>query len=254
MGSSSCGRCRECSDRHPILSRIPIVGRAFRNDASSTGRDISREDSYDAEKAQLEQTIRVQESLTNFRVKCEKECDALERDVLKDARNYIDNLIEFIKGINSKTYAGQKLNINVERLEKENRNTEDIIRGYIKKKIQKRVSLDDEECLEILKMDSGTEKKKAMTKFLNSILKEAMKGLSYEIEKALKKQLENIKDQINVRIESYTERSNEKLESFKELEKIKTSDEHKLEEEIAGMEYKHSLCSFGMNLLSEEVK
>lgn len=254
MGSSSCGRCSECSDRHPILSRIPIVGKVFRNDASSTGRLISQEESYNSDNAQLEQTIKVQEALTKFRIKCEKECDRLERDILKDSRNYIDNLIEFIKNINSKTYAGQKLNINIERLEKQNRETEDIIRGYIKKKIQKRVSLDDDECLEILKMDKGKDKKDAMTNFLNCILKDAMNGLSKEIEKTLKKQLENIKDQINARIESYTERANEKMESFKEIEKIKDSDEHELEERIASLEYKHSLCNLGISLLYEEVQ
>lgn len=250
MGSSSCGNCKDCADRHPILGK---VFRVFRNDASSTGRTIEKEESYDSEKAMLEQTIRVQESLTAFRTRCEKECDALERDVLKDARNYIDDLIEFIKQINSQNYAGQKLNINIERLERENRYTEDIIRGYIKKKIQKRVSLDDNECLEILKMDRGSEKGAAMTKFLNTILRDAMKGLSHEIEKCLKKQLENIKDQINVRIESYTERSNEKMEIFQEMEKIKASDESKLEGRIADMEYKYSLCNVGICLLSEEV-
>lgn len=254
MGSSSCGRCSECSDRHPILSRIPIIGNAFKNDSSSSGNAISKEESYDADNAKLDQTVRIQQELTKFRTKCEKECDALERDVLKDSRNYIDNLIEFIKNINSKTYAGQKLNINIERLEKQNRETEDIIRGYIKKKIQKRVSLDDDECLEILKMDKGKDKKNAMTNFLNGILKEAMNGLSKEIEKILQKQLDNIKDQINVRIESYTERANEKMESFKEIEKIKNSDEHELEERIASLEYKHSLCSFGISLLSTEVE
>ena len=249
-GGLFCRKCRDC-DHHPIGDFLKSL---FNRNSSSSGRDISERESYDADNARLEQTIIIQQELTKFRTRCEKECDRLENDVLKDSRSYIDDLIEFIKNINSKTYAGQKLNINIERLEKENRHTEDIIRGYIKKKIQKRVSLDDDECLQILKMDSGSEKGTAMTNFLNSILKEAMKGLSREIEKTLKAQLENIKDQINVRIESYTERSNEKLESFKELEKIKASDEHKLEEGIAGMEYKHSLCSFGLRLLSEEVE
>lgn len=252
MGSSSCGRCRDC--RNSIMSKIPIIGRLFKNDSSSSGSSIGKEESYDAENARLEQTVIIQQELTKFRTKCEKDCDALERDVLKDSRNYIDNLIEFIKNINSKTYAGQKLNINIERLEKQNRETEDIIRGYIKKKIQKRVSLDDDECLEILKMDKGKDKKDAMTNFLNCILKDAMDGLSKEIEKALKKQLENIKDQINARIESYTERANEKMESFKEIEKIKDSDEHELEERIANLEYKHSLCNFGISLLYGEVQ
>ena len=251
-GIFRCGNCDKCGDL--IGKVVDTVKSWFSKGSSSSGSSISKEESYDAENARLEQTVIIQQELTKFRTKCEKECDALERDALKDSRNYIDNLIEFIKNNNSKPYSGQNLNINIERLEKQNRETEDIIRGYIKKKIQKRVSLDDDECLEILKMDKGKDKKDAMTNFLNCILKDAMDGLSKEIEKALKKQLENIKDQINARIESYTERANEKMESFKEIEKIKDSDEHELEERIANLEYKHSLCNFGISLLYGEVQ
>ena len=79
MGSG--GGCRDCSDRHPILGRIPIVGKVFRNTRESS-RSISKQEQYEAENAPLEQTINVQQDLTNFRTKCERECDALEESVL----------------------------------------------------------------------------------------------------------------------------------------------------------------------------
>ena len=253
MGSGGCSKCADCADKHPILGRIPIVGKVFRNDTGSTGRIISQHESYDPEKAQLEQTIRIQQELTEFRMKCEKESDDLEKGALGEARKSLDEMIVFLKNINSKIYAGQKLNIDLERLRRNNRQTEDIINGYIKKRIQKRVSLDDDKCLEILKMDKGSQKEKKMTEFLNEVLKEAMYGLSGEIKKSMQQQFDNIEDQISNRIESYTELANEKIANFKELEKIKSSDEHNLEEKIAGLEYKHSLSVLALNMLNMEV-
>lgn len=247
MGSG--GGCRDCKDRHPILSSLPIVGKIFRNDTGETSRRISRQESYDASTAQLEQTIRIQEELTTFRLKCERESDELEKGALKESRKNLDDMMDFLKSINEKSYAGQKLKINLERLQKDNRQTEDIINGYIKKRIQKRVSLDDDECLRILKMDVGSDKEKEMTNFLNKILQESMSGLIKEINKSLKKQLENVEDQINARIDSYTELSEEKMKAYQELERIKTSDEHELEEKIIGLEYKCALSDLGLDIL-----
>lgn len=244
MGSSG-----GCADNHPFLGRLPIVGRAFRNEVGATGRKISSQESYDSETATLGQTVKIQEELTVFRVKCEKRSDELEEEALSAARENIDEMIEFLRNINSKTYAGQKLNINLERLLRDNRQTEDIIRGYTKKRIQKKVSLDNSECLDILKMDAGKEKERAMTDFLNKIFRTSMDGLIREIRKSLKKQVENVEDQINARIDSYTDLSKEKLLQLQEIEEVKSFDENELEKKLADLEYLHSLCGVGLNLL-----
>lgn len=250
MGSS--GGCGNCADKHPILGRIPVIGKMFRNSTGSSGKRISEQESYDPAIAELEETNRVQRELTQFRVKSEKESDSLEKGALKEARNSIDDMIDFLKGINKRTYAGQKLNLDLDRLRRENRQTEDIINGYIKKRIQKRVSLDDPRCLEILKMQKGAAKERAMTNFLNSVLKESVEGLATEIKKSMSRQLENIEDQINVRIDNYNMLSQEKLEALSEIERIKNTDEHDLESKIARFKFKQSLSVLGLQLLSAE--
>lgn len=131
MGGGSCGRCRDCADKHPILGKIPGIGKAFRNDSGSTGRTISETDSYNANTAELRETVKIQQALTEFRVKSEKRCDSLEEAVLKESRSYVDDMVDFLKSINEKRYAGKKLRLNIERLERSNRETEDIIRGGI---------------------------------------------------------------------------------------------------------------------------
>ncbi len=252
MGGGSCGRCRDCADRHPILGRIPGIGRAFRNDSASTSRTVSKMESYDAETADLLETVKIQQALTEFRVKSEKRCDSLEESVLRESREYIDDLVDFLKSINEKRYAGKKLHLNIERIERSNRETEDIIRGYIKKNISKRVSLDDEECVKVLRMDSGEKKEQAMMDFLNNIIADSMKGLTKEINKSLQKQIQNIEDQIEDRVRSNQSNEEDKLNAFREIEEIKSSGETKLEEKIIEIQYKHGICGLGTYFLQEE--
>lgn len=246
MGSS--GGCRDCRDKHPILGSIPIVGKVFRNERSCTSKKIGQQESYD-ENAQLVQTIRVQETLTEYRLKSERESDALELGVLSESRKNLDDLLVFLGEINSRDYAGQKLNLNLDRIQKDNRKTEDTIRGYIKKKIQKRVSLDDDVCLEILKMDAGERKEKKMREFLDGVFKESMEGLIVEIQKCLREQMERVEDKISTRIDSCTAISEEKIKVCKEIEEIKLSNEHKLEDKLVELEYKQALCVLGLSMI-----
>lgn len=243
-GGRSCAKC----DHHPIRDKIGgVFRRIFGGSSSGTSRRVSREDSYDPDKAMMEETIRIQQELTEFLKKCEGQSDVLERDVLEDARESIDSMMKFLESINEKKYAGQKLNLNLKKIERENnRLIDDTVHGFIKKKIQKRVSLDDSGCLSVLKMSPGSEKEKAMSDFLNEVLKSALDGLVKEIKKSLNKQMESVQEQIEDKITLYTNLSNDKLTSFKEIEKIKNSDEEELEKKVVELAYKQSLCYVGI--------
>ena len=54
--------------------------------------------------------------------------------------------------------------------------------------------LDNTQCLEILKMDAGEEKRKAMTKFSQKIINEALDNLSKQVRRTLDEQMEWIED------------------------------------------------------------
>lgn len=243
------GVCSKCNN-HPLLDAIKNF--FFGDTCSSSSSSISRENSYDPEKARMEETIRINSILTTFRSKCEKISDKLEKDTLRASRSSLDSMVEFLRKINNKKFGNQKLNLNIEHLERENRATEDIINGYIKKHIQKRVSLDDEECLNILKMDEGPDKKKLMDDYLNSILCEAMAGLVKEIERSINRQMENVQNQIESRISSYEFLANDKLKAFAVTEKNKKFGEHKAESQLGIHALKIGLCILGKTVIEGE--
>lgn len=205
-------------------------------------RSTGREDSYDPEKAMLAETIRINDILTKFRVEIEGQCDQIEKDILKNCRTSLDLLIDDIKLINQKEYGGKKLGINLDRIIKENRQTEDLIHGYVKRKVQKRVSVDDKECLEILKMQSGIDKENRMKEFSRNVIKTATTELGDQIAENIRRQIDNICDNIQVRLDSVVGESEVMLYKFIEIERLKNIDEAGFNEEMTKIGYKVAVC------------
>lgn len=75
--------------------------------------------------------------------------------------------------------------------------------GSVKNPMAKRMSLDDSECLRILKLDSGTEKKKQMKKFSKKVINEAFSNLSVKVRDVLNEQSEDIEEFFLDYAESY---------------------------------------------------
>ena len=59
------------------------------------------------------------------------------------------------------------------------------------------MSLDDSECLSILKMDAGADKKTAMKHFTQTVTKEALDKLANNVREALNDKTEEIEDYLN---------------------------------------------------------
>lgn len=217
------------------------VGGLF-SSSKTVGSHASREDSYDPEKARMEETIRINKILTDYRLDVESKSDDFERTILKISRNSIDELLAFLKRINNKKYGNISLNLNLDKISRENRKTEDLIHGFIKKRIQKKVSLDDASCLKVLRMDAGQEKNKAMTSFADSIIKASIDQLTKEIRKSLEGQYDNIINQIENRIENVSYIMNDRVSKMKKIENLKSKDENNLQLEQLELSYMISVC------------
>lgn len=96
------------------------------------------------------------------------------------------------------------------------------ISGGIKEPLSKRMSLDDSECLSILKMDAGSEKRKAMTRFTNKVIKESLNNLAKSVRESLNEQSQDIEDYLN----GISEEQENAMRAFKEqFDKMVTDSE-----------------------------
>lgn len=217
-----------------------------KSEGSASG---GRTESYTPDTSSIEATIRVQQALTQFRDDTQKRGTLVENDIIKSSRQYMDEFLDELKKYNNISYGNARLNINLQDMQRKNRATEDKIHGFITSRVIKRMSLDDAECLEILKMDAGQAKEDAFDKFYTKILKEALSDLSVELKDRMKEQTATVCDTIKARLDNILTTWNTKTEEFERIKEIKESDEAKMEQEQMRLSYFIALCDNGLDLL-----
>jgi len=166
--------------------KIENTGRKIQNACSETSRKVGETSEFDKERANVSQTVKMNEILSSFSIGLQEQADSLEKGCVKEVQKYFMELII--------TLGKTKSNIGTERLKSSMREVERSTDGAIKKHLSKRVSLDDQECLKILEMDSGEKKVIAMRKFGEKVIDEALNNLALEISKIAKNQNEEIQE------------------------------------------------------------
>lgn len=225
------------------------IGSIFKK-SCCVGNSSSSVPAIDPEKeANMQAIVRAQKALNEFTSDAQSKCAKFENNVIKESREYLDAFIDELKRYNKIRYGNRRLNINLSHIERENRKTEDKIHGFIVKRVIKRISLDDSECLEILKMEEGTEKKEKFNEFYLKVLKEAVLELREELKSGIEEQTERVCDTIQRRIDSIVDVCENKTEEFENIRKVKEKDEAAVEQEQLRLTHFVAMCEYGLELL-----
>lgn len=154
---------------------------------------IASENPYDKEEANIHTTARLSEILTSFSEGYLQKATLIEKDCIKKVEEYFAQLIALVENATD----DRKREANLKNLKYEKNRMSKDISGTIRNSLSKRMSLDDSECLMILKMDSGTEKKQAMTSFTNKVIKEALNNLAINVRDSLDTIRQDIEDELS---------------------------------------------------------
>ncbi len=188
---------------------------------SATAGAIGATAAYDSETASILETKKINDILSTFAIKLEKKADKLEILCIKESGKYFENFIEGISKLNGSN--GIKINVNS--IKRDFDKITNDSKGSFKKYLAKRVSIDDDECLEILKLDEGEDKKLKMKKFGGKVLKEAKEQLCDNIQKTLDSQGQYISEELNAEINNAISKLANMNSGLKELEGLKLSGE-----------------------------
>lgn len=164
---------------------IGDAGRAIQDACSES---ISSESSYDSSTASVSTAERLSEVLADFSEKQLNHSEELEKRCIKIVEEYCDALIQFLEESSNIVKDASGLR----RIRNSRTRIKKTISGGIKEPLAKRMSLDDAECLEILKMDAGNAKKNKMEKFCSKVIQEALSNLSSKVREALDDQTEGV--------------------------------------------------------------
>ncbi len=198
---------------------------AMCTEVDKTAKRTSEEESYDRGSAKIAETQRINKILSDFSLNLQKQADDIENIAIKESQIYFDELISVLAKIN----IDGDIKINIDKIKRELAKVNHNIRGSFKRHLAKRVSIDDIECLEILKMDAGSAKESAMKKFGNKVLKEAKEELCHNIKEALFDQQKYISDEVNEKINVVILNLKDLNSKVAEFEMLKQSDEEKIE-------------------------
>jgi phage tail tape-measure protein len=237
----SVGRFVETVGEWTGSKTIKTVGQWIQSACDEVSRDTGKTDRYDKETARLEETKKINKILTAFALKLEKKADEIEKTAIKEAKVYFEKLIDELRQ--------SDVDINVNKIERAMGKVERKIKGNLKRYISKRVSIDDSECLEILKMDEGYKKEIAMKKFSESVLRLGLKELIKDIKNIIKKQNDIITDAIEERLQDIKSNLEKEVEEFNLLEKSKLQTESEVDKLKNELIVKIQLSEACMDLL-----
>ncbi|HEX3044138.1 MAG TPA: hypothetical protein VHY08_05235 [Bacillota bacterium] len=183
---------------------------------------------------------RAAEQLSYFLYATENMADNMEKRCFEECRSYYMSVIEY--------FQDNQTNIDLSLIKNYVEETKSQFKGFLKTYISKKISLDNWECVTILKLPPGLERNEQMTALQNKVLCEGLMELSTNINAMVQKQNTYIQshfDGISQKIENKYQRMMEDCQKF---ESIENSNSDLKKQEIVN----HSLIiSYCDNILAE---
>ena len=186
-------------------SKISQVGRNIQN---ACAEKVASEKSYDKKEANIYTTERLGNILSDVSAGYYAQATTLENQCIRLVELYLDRIINIIKSVPNNTLT----NANLASLERTKERISKKITGALREPLAKRLSLDDSECLKILKMDSGDEKRTMMSNFTKKVFAESLGNLADEVRESLN----DVKDDVEEYLEAISEEQEKQMKLLKD--------------------------------------
>lgn len=136
---------------------------------------------------------KITQLLNNFRLQIREYASGIEKAALEEVNSYTEELLDILKADAEKT---EKYGIHINKFEKKIGKIPDKLHGCMDRVISKKISLDNIECRNVLKMIPGEKKEEAMRGLLNAALNEALNACCEELRSCLNEIFEDSETEI----------------------------------------------------------
>lgn len=171
-----------------IINIIGTVVDWFGNIAKKTGETDSVNDN-----SSLDNIDRITNIFTDFKGQAHTKAVEIENAVAKEVDYYVEELHDMLDANADKV---EKYNIHTKRIERQIDKIASKINGTIDNELCKKVSLDNTECKEIVKMIPGSKKEEAMNTFLDQSVNSALESCCKEIRNSLEEIYEDVETEV----------------------------------------------------------
>lgn len=169
------------------------IRRFGENIQDACAEKIGSEQSYDKKVSNINSTERLNDILVEFSEGYLQQATAIENSCIHIVEGFFDSIIDMLESVPELSDNRAELNA----LKKEKTKIRKTISGTVKNPLSRRMSLDDAECLRILKMDRGSEKTRAMSAFSGKVIDEALDNLARTVTENLQDQLSDVQEYLD---------------------------------------------------------
>lgn len=198
---------------------IKIVKTIWNVISDKPSKEASQQDSIN-DNASLENIDRITQIFSDFKERVHQRAEEIESSIKEEVGFCLDEMRQLIS---DNQEIGKKYGIGIDRLEKKLDKIMLRVDGIIDHEISKRVSLDNNECKNIMKMIPGEKKERALQTLFDSAIRNALEIYCAN----LKDNLDEIFDEVNDEVFNAVDSIRKTCESqLKRIEKI-DADNHR---------------------------
>ncbi|MDD3140569.1 MAG: hypothetical protein PHX08_16590 [Lachnospiraceae bacterium] len=194
-----------------IIKAIKIIRDIFKKPSEEAGKTDSVNDN-----SSLENIDRITQIFSDFKDQVHTKALDVENAVGEEVNFYVEELHDILQENSNKV---DKYGIRIKRIERQIDKISSKVKGTIDNQISKKVSLDNAECKEIVKMIPGSKKEQAMNSFLNESVKNALELCCGEIRSSLEEIYEDVETEVVGAVEAIQKQNELFQESLKSIDK-----------------------------------
>lgn len=186
------------------IRKIIKVVKTIRDILKKSSDEVGKTDSVN-NNSSLENIDKIIQIFSDFKNQVNTKALNVENAVGEEVDFYVEEVNEILQEKSSEV---DKYGINIKRIKRQIYEISSKVKGTIDNEISKKVSLDNVECKQILKMIHGSKKEEAMNLFLNKSVKNALEVCCEEMHSVLEEIYEDVETEIIDAVE-YTQKQSE---------------------------------------------
>ncbi len=208
----------------------------------------SYQPSYDDKTA--ENTINTANELAEMQERANREGKKMGDAAFQEINGYIKKFLKQMEEINNNEYAGKRLNIDMDAINREVNTMKNAVKGFIGEKINERLVMTDAELAAILEEQDEKKRKRRFDDFYSQLHKDALRKLIDYIQDTIDGEYNMIATQIRTRLKEVENTMQEASQSYEEMKRLKAAGDKDLAAKQVEAMYRITLADIMLEELS----
>lgn len=192
----------------------------------------------------LENIERITQIFSDFKEQVHSRAIEIEKAVESEVRYYVEELHDILDENADKV---DKYGIHIKRIERQIDKISTRIKGTIDNELSKRVSLDNSECKEIVRMIPGSKKELAMAEFFSKSVKSALDVCCTEIHSSIDEIYDDVEVEVVGAVDSIQRQAEQLCNSFSSIDESNYQETAK--KQMIEAYYLNDTCDLVLKLL-----